>query len=37
MTVRDLPAHAVAPDLLVFDQDEAELRFWDAGRGAFRS
>jgi hypothetical protein len=37
VTVRDLPAHAVAPDLLVFDQDEAELRYWDAGRGAFRS
>jgi len=37
VTVRDLPAHAVAPDLLVFDQDDAELRFWDAARGAFRS
>jgi len=37
VTVRDLPAHAVAPDLLVFDQDDLELRFWDAARGDFRS
>jgi hypothetical protein len=33
VVVRSLPAHAVAPDLLVFDQDELTLRRWDgAGR-----
>jgi hypothetical protein len=33
VVVRSLPAHAVAPDLLVFDQDEVTVRRWDgAGR-----
>lgn len=34
--VRRLPPHAVAPDLVVFDQDELELRRWNAQRRAWR-
>ncbi len=30
VTVRGLPPHVVAPDLVVFDQDELVLRSWDA-------
>ena len=37
VVVRDLPAHAVAPDLVVFDQDELSLRRWDGVRGHWRS
>ena len=37
VVVRGLPAHAVAPDLVVFDQDELSLRFWDAARRVWRS
>jgi len=36
VVVRGLPAHAVAPDLVVFDQDELHLRAWDGGRRAWR-
>ncbi len=34
VAVRGLPAHAVAPDLYVFDQEELRLRFWDAAAGS---
>jgi hypothetical protein len=34
--VRSLQAHAVAPDLLVFDQDELTLRRWDGARRSWR-
>ena len=37
VVVRGLPAHAVAPDLVVFDQDELSLRFWDGARRVWRS
>jgi tRNA threonylcarbamoyladenosine dehydratase len=36
VAVRQLPAHAVAPDLMVFDQDELTLRHWDAARRTWR-
>jgi hypothetical protein len=35
--VRGLPAHAVAPDLVVFDQDELSLRFWDGALRVWRT
>jgi hypothetical protein len=34
--VRELPPHVVAPDLLVFDQDELTLRHWDAAGRTWR-
>ena len=34
VTVRGLPPHVVAPDLVVFDQDELMLRSWDGRRAA---
>lgn len=37
VVVRGLPAHAVAPDLVVFDQDELSLRFWDGALRVWRS
>lgn len=37
VVVRGLPAHAVAPDLVVFDQDELSLRRWDGVHGHWRS
>ena len=37
VAVRSLPAHAVAPDLLVFDQDELTLRHWDGAGRSWRS
>jgi hypothetical protein len=37
VVVRGLPAHAVAPDLVVFDQDELSLRFWDGARRVWRT
>jgi hypothetical protein len=37
VAVRSLPPHAVAPDLLVFDQDDLTLRFWDGARRIWRS
>jgi len=36
VVVRGLPAHAVAPDLLVFDQEDVTLRFWDSRRATLR-
>jgi len=37
VAVRGLPAHVVAPDLLVFDQDELTLRHWDGVGRAWRT
>jgi hypothetical protein len=36
VTIRGLPAHVVAPDLLVFDQEDVTLRRWDGTRQSWR-
>ena len=36
VAVRGLPAHVVAPDLLVFDQEDVTLRRWDGTRQSWR-
>ena len=36
VVIRGLPAHVVAPDLLVFDQEDVTLRRWDGTRQVWR-